>query len=311
MKNNKFIEKFTSNPENEAENIMLLDFDTSQKMTKYEKDSIIADALKIYENPELYASNPDNPQDIREIQDHVENLFMNAFIVNGFRISNNSYIDLIPVEYFTNPRFSRYGQTIEKDERFDKSIVDYYKSQNLQDPNYFGNFMVDYMRQHGTRYVGGKPMLKRSKVLRLNPILPGKATDPVFKVFTTKTGDAATYLMGMAVKNGFYHPKKLYTIFYQDKYKREWGQVGDALYDTPNGEVEVTAGVVYLGKEKASEAWVPHIHELFHALGFVQLCAPGAIIERNSRWGKNDHLNYKNDITVSYTHLTLPTNREV
>ena len=52
--------------------------------------------------------------------------------------------------------------------------------------------------------------------------------------------------------------KNYYTIFYQDKYKREWGQVGDALYDTPNGEVEVTAGVVYLGKKMmASEAWVP------------------------------------------------------
>ena len=40
-------------------------------------------------------------------------------------------------------------------------------------------------------------------------------------------GDAATYLMGMAVKNGFYHPKKIYTIFYQDKYRDEGGQVGD------------------------------------------------------------------------------------
>ena len=111
-----------------------------------------------------------------------------------------------------------------------------------------------------------------------------------------RTENAAGYFTGMAILNGFNNPKKLYTIFYQDKYKREWGQVGDALFDTPNGEVEVNTGVVYLGKEKVSEAWVPHIHELFHALGFVQLCAPGAIIERNSRWGKNDHLNYKNDI---------------
>ena len=140
----------------------------------------------------------------------------------------------------------------------------------------------------------------KEKKFRLDLTKEGKLDVSFLRVDKTKkqmhTGDAATYLMGMAVKNGFYHPKKLYTIFYQDKYKREWGQVGDALFDTPNGEVEVATGVVYLGKEKVSEAWVPHIHELFHALGFVQLCAPGAIIERNSRWGKNDHLNYKNDI---------------
>tara|TARA_B100000900_G_scaffold415170_1_gene444095 strand:- start:269 stop:1270 length:1002 start_codon:yes stop_codon:yes gene_type:complete len=111
-----------------------------------------------------------------------------------------------------------------------------------------------------------------------------------------KIENGAGYFTGMAILHGFNNPKKLYTIFYQDKYKREWGQVGDALFNTPNGEVEVNAGVVYLGKEKASEAWVPHIHELFHAIGFVQLCAPGAVTERNSRWGKNDHLNYKNDI---------------
>jgi hypothetical protein len=111
-----------------------------------------------------------------------------------------------------------------------------------------------------------------------------------------KIENAAGYLTGMAVSHGFNNPKKLYTIFYQDKYKREWGQVGDAILDTPNGEIEINAGVVYLGAEKASEAWVPHLHELFHAIGFVQLCAPGAVTERNSRWGKNDHLNYKNDI---------------
>ena len=111
-----------------------------------------------------------------------------------------------------------------------------------------------------------------------------------------KLDNAAGYFTGVALRNGFSHPKKLYTIFYQDKYKREWGQVGDAMFYGTKGDVEVATGVTYLGGGKPIDAWVPHLHELIHALGFVQLCAPGAIIEKNSRWGKNDHLDYKNDI---------------
>jgi hypothetical protein len=110
--------------------------------------------------------------------------------------------------------------------------------------------------------------------------------------------NAAGYFTGMAVLNGFHHPKKVYAIFYQDYYGREWGQVGDAIFTSPKGEVEMASGVTYLGFPDApvKEAWIPNTHELFHALGFVQLCAPNAIVERGSNWGKNDHLNTMNDI---------------
>ena len=75
------------------------------------------------------------------------------------------------------------------------------------------------------------------------------------------------------------HQKKIYTIFYQDAYKREWGQVGDAILETPTGKVEVVGGVTYLGSEMGTkDAMNPHLHELFHALGFVQLCAPKACL---------------------------------
>ena len=61
----------------------------------------------------------------------------------------------------------------------------------------------------------------KEKQFRLDLTKEGKLDVSFLRVDKTKkqmhTGDAATYLMGMAVKNGFYHPKKLYTIFYQDK----------------------------------------------------------------------------------------------
>ena len=120
---------------------------------------------------------------------------------------------------------------------------------------------------------------------------------PITKKQLNKHEDGTVFIAAETVRNGFYHPKKLYTIFYQDAYKREWGQVGDAILETPTGKVEVVGGVTYLGSEMGTkDAMNPHLHELFHALGFVQLCAPKAVIEKNSRWGKNDHLSFTNDI---------------
>ena len=139
----------------------------------------------------------------------------------------------------------------------------------------------------------------KEKQFRLDLTKEGKLDVSFLRVDKTKkqmhTGDAASYLMGMAVKNGFYHPKKLYTIFYQDKYRDEGGQVGNAKLLLDKELVEVNGGVTYMGAYP-QDNWKIHLHELFHALGFVQLCAPGAVIEKNERWGKNDHLSYDGDI---------------
>ena len=139
----------------------------------------------------------------------------------------------------------------------------------------------------------------KEKQFRLDLTKEGKLDVSFLRVDKTKkqmhTGDAATYLMGMAVKNGFYHPKKLYTIFYQDKYRDEGGQVGNAKILLDKELVEVNGGVTYMGGYP-QDNWKIHLHELFHALGFVQLCAPKAVIEKNEIWGKNDHLSYDGDI---------------
>ena len=139
----------------------------------------------------------------------------------------------------------------------------------------------------------------KEKQFRLDLTKEGKLDVSFLRVDKTKkqmhTGDAATYLMGMAVKNGFYHPKKLYTIFYQDKYRDEGGQVGNVKLLLDKELVEVNGGVTYMGGYPQIN-WKIHLHELFHALGFVQLCAPKAVIDKSEIWGKNDHLSYDGDI---------------
>jgi len=173
----------------------------------------------------------------------------------------------------------------------------YVLAADSKDKQYDVKGIIEKIVLKGNKHMKSKT---KEKQFRLDLTKEGKLDVSFMRVDKTKkqinAGEAAPYFMGMAVKNGFYHPKKLYTIFYQDKYKDEWGQVADAELYTSSGMVEIDGGVTYLGKESTSEAWVPHLHELFHALGFVQLCAPGAIDDPGSNWGKNDHLSFEGDL---------------
>ena len=119
---------------------------------------------------------------------------------------------------------------------------------------------------------------KTKKKFRLDMTKEGKVDVSFLRADKTKKeinkDDAATYFTCQIIKNGFYHPKKTYAIFYQDRYKNEWGQVGQGPFTTPNGMIEIRTAVIYLAKEPFKNAYTPYIHEMIHALGFLQHCAP-------------------------------------
>jgi hypothetical protein len=139
----------------------------------------------------------------------------------------------------------------------------YVLAADSKDKQYDVKGIIEKIVLKGNRHMKSKT---KEKQFRLDLTKEGKLDVSFLRVDKTKkqinARDAATYFMGMAVKNGFYHPKKLYTIFYQDKYKDEWGQVGDAELYTSSGMVEINGGVTYLGyvDRTTSEAWVPHLH---------------------------------------------------
>ena len=172
----------------------------------------------------------------------------------------------------------------------------YVLAADSKDKQYDVKGIIEKIVLKGNRHMKSKT---KEKQFRLDLTKEGKLDVSFLRVDKTKkqmhTGDAATYLMGMAVKNGFYHPKKLYTIFYQNKYRDEGGQVGNVKLLLDKELVEVNGGVTYMGGYPQIN-WKIHLHELFHALGFVQLCAPKAVIDKSEIWGKNDHLSYDGDI---------------
>ena len=124
----------------------------------------------------------------------------------------------------------------------------YVLAADSKDKQYDVKGIIEKIVLKGNRHMKSKT---KEKQFRLDLTKEGKLDVSFLRVDKTKkqmhTGDAATYLMGMAVKNGFYHPKKLYTIFYQDKYRDEGGQVGNAKLLLDKELVEVNGGVTYMG----------------------------------------------------------------
>ena len=118
-----------------------------------------------------------------------------------------------------------------------------------------------------------------------------------------KKKNVSGYLTAMAVRNGFYKPNKIYSIFYQGKNKNmARHQLGGALFRTPRGEIEIVAGITFLDqkwKKDPEGPWAIHLRETIQALGFVQLCTPNVMVSEDSKWGRDYYLKPRNDI-MSY-----------
>jgi len=176
----------------------------------------------------------------------------------------------------------------------------YILASNSEDKKYDVNGTIEKLVLTGNEYLKSKT---DGQKFRLDFTKEGKLDVSFIRVDKKKKkinriDNGAGYFAAEAVKRGFYNPKKLYAIFYQDKYQREWGQVGDAFFYGPNEMIEVSMGVTFLGENPIMEGFHPYVHELIHVLGFVQLCAPGVMIDddRDSKWGIKDHLEYEDDI---------------
>lgn len=151
LKNNTFLLKVAepSNVSDGRTRVKGLSIDTVEKMTPELKEAMIDGFYKLLFQPETYTA---IEKDQKRIQNLGKILVTNAMVTTGLAPTYGAYFDAIPADFFTS--FEVDGVT--PAEFFRKEF-----NNAKSDPNYFYDFMIDFVRNFGTRTMNGRPLIPR------------------------------------------------------------------------------------------------------------------------------------------------------
>ena len=147
-------------------------------------------------------------------------------------------------------------------------------------------------------FKGNRHFEKRTgKKIRFDMTKEGKLDVSFLRVDHTKKEikefprDPIAYFGAQIIKNGFYHPKKVYSTFSQENWwnkdlgRNQEGVMTTIPFTTPTGLINYPMATNYLRADPKS-LWFTSTHEIIHILGFIQVCAPNQ---------KYTHLTFRND----------------
>ena len=151
LKSNTFLLK-VAEPANVSDGrtrVKGLSIDTVEKMTPELKEAMINGFYKLLFQPQIYTS-------VESEQEKIQNLgkflITNAMVTTGLAPTYGAYFDSIPVDFFTSFEVDGVTPAEFLRKEFDKA---------RKDPQYFADFMVDFVRNFGTRAINGKPLIPR------------------------------------------------------------------------------------------------------------------------------------------------------
>ena len=166
---NKFISNLARDEKNDEPEarFFTIKFDNSYGFSRTEKDMFTAELRKLLYSPEKYASDPANPQEIKEIKEFAEDVTAHAIVSRGFDIGANSFADVVPVEFWTSPRTVRYGRNAGKVTT--KSPVDFFmtKVREVQNSAYLNDEIFNFIRSNAFMRHGKKTLLRKKNVKTL------------------------------------------------------------------------------------------------------------------------------------------------
>ena len=150
-----FISMLHADDHNQRKNtgVYLIKMDTLLESSSNTKNILSNNLLQMVTEPQRFANDPNNKNEIKEIVTFAKLLVANQIYTKGFALGAGTYIDIIPSDFFTtNMLFPKY-----------ESPVDYYKraSQGTLNSNYFvdSNLINSFVRNFGTLKPGGSSML--------------------------------------------------------------------------------------------------------------------------------------------------------
>jgi hypothetical protein len=166
---NKFISNFTRDEKNDAldAKFFTIKFDNSYGFSRTEKDMFTAELRKVLYSPEKYVSDPTDAQQIKEVKEFAEDLAAHSIVSRGFDIGANSFTDIIPIEFWANPRINRYGRDAGKVTA--KSPVEFFmtKVNDVQNNNYLNDEIFNFIRSNAFMRHGKKTLLRKKNVSKL------------------------------------------------------------------------------------------------------------------------------------------------
>ena len=202
---NAFISNLGKDDANDDEGaiVYLVRFDNSFNFTRGEKDIFTGDFRKLLYSPADYANNPSNIDEVEEIKQFAEDLAANSIRTRGFDLGSNSYTDIIPLEFWTNPRVVRYGKDAGRVTT--KSPVEFFttKTRELASPSALTDELFDFVRANGFMRHGGKTLLNRKKLKTLSDVvhIAGKK-DTFLLLYGIENRDAGIYMRSSGSATG-------------------------------------------------------------------------------------------------------------
>jgi len=183
--------------------VYLIRFDNSFNFTRGEKDIFTGDFRKLLYSPAEYANNPSNINEVEEIKQFAEDLAANSIRTRGFDLGSNSYTDIVPLEFWTNPRVNRYGSNAGKVTA--KSPVEFFMSKlrELNSASSLTDELFDFVRANGFMRHGGKTLLNRKKLKTLSEAvhIAGKK-DTFLLLYGIESRDAGIYMRSSGTATG-------------------------------------------------------------------------------------------------------------
>ena len=138
--------------------IYKIKFDNSFDMSAHDKNKYTTGMFNLIAKPEMFANDPSDPAELKEIRNFGRMLVSNQLLSDGYFPGSGSYIDLVPVEAWTT--------TMLFDDKSGMTPVEFFNGQantSLYNQDFFEGFQHEFVRNFGLAKPGGTPFLKTVK----------------------------------------------------------------------------------------------------------------------------------------------------
>jgi len=205
LTNNTLISNFARDEKNDDVDakFFTIKFDNSYGFNRTEKDIFTAELRKLLTTPEKYATDPMDPNQIKEIKELGEDLAAHAIVTRGFDIGSNSFADIVPIEFWTSPRTIRYGKNAGK--ITSKSPVEFFmtKVKEVQSNNALNDELFNFIRANAFMRHGKKTLLRKKNVSKLaNQITVSGISNNFVLLVDKSTRDVGLFVKSASTESG-------------------------------------------------------------------------------------------------------------